>query len=99
MPYRKDLAYERSGTEIPFFYTDAKDMGEALKQASFSLNDACSFWTIAKANGVETIVSNEEAKRPPNQTTGAMVKAGYFVFGAITGITGLLLLLLSLGVI
>lgn len=95
MPLREDLAYEKSGTEVPYLYTDARDMDEALTKASFALRDVQSFWDCARANGAEAVASGKEAERLP----GATIKAGYFVLGAGAGVVGTVLLLLSLGVI
>ncbi len=95
MPLRKDLAFERSGTEVPYLHTDAKDMDEALWKATFALRDVQSFWDCAKANGIESIAAKDEPKRTPSSP----IKAGYFVVGVVAGIVGTVLLLLSLGVI
>lgn len=95
MGSRKDLSYEKKETETPYIYTEVEDLDEALRLASLAIDDAKSFWGYVKATGVEPVAAMAEAEQPP----GPLAKAGYFIAGSATGIAGLLLLLLSLGVI
>lgn len=85
MPLRKDLTFERSGTEVPYLYTDAKDIDEALRKATFALRDAQSFREYAKATGTDVV------KKEFDWSWAAIC----FVFGVCC----CLLVLISLGVI
>lgn len=95
MPLREDLAFERSGTEVPYLHTDAKDMDEALWRATFALRDVRIFWDCAKANGIESVAAKEEPERMPS----APIKASYFVLGVVAGIVFCAFVLWCLGVI
>lgn len=95
LPKREDLAYERRETETPYIYTEAKNMNDALNLALFAIGDAKSCWDYSKATGAEPVTTKAGSDQPQS----SLAQAGYFVAGSATGIAGLLLLLLSLGVI
>lgn len=95
MGSRKDLSYEKKEMETPYIYTEAKDMGEALRIASLAIEDAKSIWGYAKATGIEPVAAKAEA----DQLKSSPAKAVYFVLGVVAGIVGTVLLLSSLGVI
>ena len=51
MGYREDLSYEKSETKVPYIFTEAKDMDEALDLAVRAIRDAQSLWDYAKTTG------------------------------------------------
>ena len=55
MPLREDLAYEKSGTEVPYIFTGASDIDEALEKAYHAILDAQKFREHAKATGVDVV--------------------------------------------
>ena len=55
MSLREDLAYEKSRTEVPYIFTGASDIDEALDTARKAISDAMSFRGYAKATGTDVV--------------------------------------------
>lgn len=55
MGLREDLSYEKKETEVPYIFTDAKDIDHALEKAFLAISDARSFREYARATGVDVV--------------------------------------------
>lgn len=85
MPIREDLTYERRGTEIPYIFTDAADVDEALENALNAVYDAKTFRAYARATGTDVVRTD----------VSLPMAAGCFACGAVA----CLLVLWLMGVI
>lgn len=98
MGYREDLSYEKSETKVPYIFTEAKDMDEALDLAVRAIRDAQSLWDYAKTTG-NWPATAPEGPAEPAEPPSRLAKTGLFAAGAATGACGTLLILLSLGAV
>ena len=55
MGSRKDLSYEKRETEVPYIFTGAEGIDEALEIARHAIYDAQSFREYGKATGVDVL--------------------------------------------
>lgn len=55
MAIRKDLKYETCKTEIPYIFTGASDIDDALEKAINAIRDARSFREYSKATGIDVV--------------------------------------------
>ena len=95
MPIREDLTYTSQEEKVPYIFTSASNIDEAIEAARHAVNDIESFRSYAKATGVDVV--KVETKAEP--VRDGWIKAVYFAAGAITGFSGCFILLSSLGVI
>ena len=55
MGSREDLAYEKRETKVPYIFTGALDIDDALEKARFAIYDAQNFREYAKETGVDVV--------------------------------------------
>ena len=85
MALRKDLAYEKSETEVSYIFTGAADIDESLEKALLAVLDAQKFRERSRATGVDVV----------RKDVSWSMALGFFVAGAVC----CLLVLWCLGVI
>lgn len=73
MALRKDLAYEKNETEVPYIFTGAQDIDAALDKALFAILDAQKFRERSRATGVDVV----------RKDVSWSMALGFFVAGAV----------------